>query len=68
MTKLKALYAELPTHPDLYIEELTVDKAAGKVRRVAYIKGEKQRDTGLVNLNEEIEHTLHDGRHVKVGQ
>jgi len=66
LAKLRALHAELATHPDLYIEELTVDKAAGKVHRVVYIRGEKKRDSGLVSLNEEVEHSIPDGRIVKV--
>jgi len=65
LATLKTLWAELATNPDLYIEELTVDKAAGKVHRVAYIRGEKKRDSGLVSLNEEVEHTTADGRKVK---
>jgi len=65
VAKLRALHAELATHPDLYIEELTVDKAAGKVHRVVYIRGEKKRDSGLVSLNEEVEHANADGRIVK---
>jgi hypothetical protein len=65
LAKLRAIYAEIDSHPDVYIEELTVDKAAGKVHRVGYIRGEKKRDSGPVNLNEEVDHTLFDGRVVK---
>jgi len=63
--KLRLLHAELKTHPDAYIEELIVDKAAGKIHRIVYIKGEKKRDSGLVPLNAEIEHKAPDGRLVK---
>jgi hypothetical protein len=63
--KLRLLYGELKTHPEAYIEELTVDKAAGKVQRVVFIKGEKKRDSGLIDLNQEIEHKAPDGRTVK---
>jgi len=63
--KLKAIYAELPTNPDAYIEEITVDKAAGTVHRVVFIKGDKKRDSGVVKVNEEFEHTSADGRKLK---
>jgi hypothetical protein len=68
LAKLRVLYAELQqgSSPDLYVEELTVDKAAGKVRRVVFIRGEQKRDSGLVSLNEEAEHSRMDGRVVKV--
>jgi len=65
LEKLRVLHAELATNPTAYVEELTVDKAAGKARRVVFIHGEKKRDSGLVNLNEEFEHGLADGRTVK---
>jgi len=64
--KLRELYAELSSKPDLYIEEITVDKAAGKVQRIAYIRGEKKRDSGFVSLGEEVEVTKSDGRVIKV--
>jgi len=64
--KLKVIHAEIKTNPDAYIEELTVDKAAGKVRRVVYIKGEMKRDTGLIDLGHEHEICTPDGRKVKV--
>jgi len=63
--KMRGLHAELATNPNAYIEELTVDKAAGKVQRVVFIRGEKKRDSGLVNLNEEFERTKADGRSIK---
>jgi len=66
LARLRVLHGELKTNPDIYVEELTVDKAAGKVHRVVYIRGEKKRDSGLVNLNEEVEHDTADGRTVKV--
>lgn len=65
LAKLKTLVSEIKTNPDTYIEELTVDKAAGKVRRVVFIRGEMKRDSGLVDLNKEFEHKIPDGRTVK---
>jgi len=65
LERLRIIHAELATNPDAYVEELTVDKAAGKVHRVVFIRGEKKRDSGLVNLNEEFEHEIADGRRVK---
>jgi len=64
LAKLKALHADLKSNPDLYIEELTVDKAAGKVHRVVYIRGEKKRDSGLISFDTEVTHTAADGRTV----
>jgi len=64
--KLRALATEVKTNPDAYIEELTVDKAAGKAQRTVYIKGEKKRDSGLVDLNKEFEHKTPDGRTIKM--
>jgi hypothetical protein len=64
--KLRALFGEVKAgKSDAYIEELTVDKAAGKVQRVVYIHGEKKRDSGLIDINTEKEHTLPDGRSCK---
>jgi len=62
LAKLKALHADLKSNPDLYIEELTVDKAGGKVRRVVFIRGEKKRDSGLISFNTEVTHDTADGR------
>jgi len=65
IAKVKALVAEIKTNPDAYIEELTIDKAAGKVKRTVFIKGEKKRDSGLVDVNKEFDHEIPDGRKVK---
>jgi len=65
LVKLRAAVAEIKANPDAYIEELTVDKAAGKVRRAVYLRGEMKRDSGLVDLNKEFEHHCADGRVVK---
>lgn len=65
IAKLEALYAEAATNPSVYVEELTVDKAAGKAQRVVYIHGEKKRDSGLLEIGKEIERPTPDGRMVK---
>jgi len=65
IAKLRLLIEEIKTNPDAYIEELNVDKAAGKIRRAVFIKGEMKRDSGFVELNKEFEHTTPDGRNVK---
>jgi len=65
IAKLRVAFNELKANPDAYIEELTVDKEAQKGRRVVYIKGEKKRDSGLVDLNKEFEHDALDGRKIK---
>jgi len=63
--KLRTLHGELATNPQAYIEEVTIDKEAGKARRVVFIRGEQKRDSGLINLNEEYEHPTADGRTAK---
>jgi len=62
---LRAIAEGLKTNPGGYAEELTVDKAAGKVQRAVYILGEKKRDSGLLDLGKETEHQAVDGRLVK---
>jgi len=65
LARLKALHAEIQTNPSVYEEEITIDKPAGKIHRVVFIRGEKKRDSGLVNLNEDFEHDTADGRNIK---
>jgi len=65
IAKLKALHAEVKTNPSAYEEEIIIDKPAGKVHRMVFIKGEKKRDSGLINLDEEFEHDIADGRVIK---
>jgi len=65
IAKLRLIVSEVKTNPDAYIEELTVDKDAGKVRRAVFIKGEKKVDSGLMDLNKEFEHRTVDGRNIK---
>jgi len=63
--RLQALHAEIQTNPSAYVEDITIDKPNGKFHRVVYIKGEKKRDSGLMNLEEEFEHDIADGRVIK---
>jgi hypothetical protein len=63
--QLRRLAEGVKTNPGGYVEELHVDKAAGKVQRIVYILGEKKKDTGLLDLGKEGETTAMDGRHVK---
>jgi len=65
LARLRALHAEIQTNPSVYEEEITVDKPAGQVHRVVFIRGEKKRDSGLVSLNQDFEHDTADGRIVK---
>jgi len=65
LAKLMAIYAELHSNPSEYQEEITLDKAAGKFHRVVYIHGEVKRDSGLLNVDEEFEHSAPDGRVTK---
>jgi len=65
VARLKAIHAEIQNDPSVYEEEITIDKAAGKIHRVVFIHGEKKRDSGLINLNEEFEHDIADGRMIK---
>jgi len=51
--------------PTAYVEEIKVDKAAGKVQRAVYILGDLKRDSGLIDIGKETEHPSADGRMVK---
>jgi len=63
--QLKQLAAAVQQNPEAYIEELTVNSAAGTFRRIIYILGEKSRDTGVLSFNKEYEHPHADGRTIK---
>jgi len=63
---LRRVAEGVKANPGGYVEELTVDKAAGKVQRAVFILGDKKRDTGLVDVGKEAEHQTADGRTVKV--
>jgi len=63
--QLRKVAEGVKTNPNAYVEELTVDKAAGKVHRVVYILGEKKKDSGPLDIGKETEHQAADGRTVK---
>ena len=51
--KLRALAVEHKANPDIYIEEIKLDKAAGTIQRIVYIKGEVKKDSGVHKLGTE---------------
>jgi hypothetical protein len=63
--QLRKVAEGVKSNPNAYVEELTVDKAAGTVHRVVYILGEKKKDSGSLALDKELDHTAADGRQVK---
>jgi len=63
--QLRRVAEGVKTNPNAYVEEITVDKAAGKVQRVVFILGEKKKDSGLIDIGKESEHPGADGRLVK---
>lgn len=58
-TALRSLWAEHKTNPDIYQEELKVDKAAGTIQRIVYLKGAVQKDSGPVQFNQERDGKAH---------
>jgi len=62
---LKKIGEGVQASPGAYVEELFVDKAAGKVQRSVYILGDKKKDSGLIDLGKETDHPAADGRPVK---
>jgi len=62
---LRALAEGLKTNPGAYVEELKVDKAAGKFQRIVYIMGEKKLDSGLIDLGKDNAQPADDGRPAK---
>jgi len=65
-TRMLTLSTELGTTPNLFVQEVTVDKSAGTVKLLIYIKGELKQDLGPIDLGKEIEHTGVDGRLAKI--
>jgi len=63
--QLRKVAEGVKTNPNAYVEELTVDKAAGTVHRVVYILGEKKKDSGALPIGVDTEHPAADGRSVK---
>jgi len=62
---LRKVAEGVKTNPNAYVEELTVDKAAGTVQRVVYILGEKKKDSGALPIGKEEQHPGADGRLIK---
>jgi len=60
--KMLALSKELANTPNLYIQEIHVDKAAGNASLKVFVKGEIKQDLGPIELGKEVEHTGIDGR------
>lgn len=52
---LEQLAAGLPSNPNIYVEELKVDKAAGTVQRIVYINGKAEKDAGPVKFDTEVD-------------
>lgn len=65
IAKLRQVAAAIKTNPEAYVKELTVDKAAGTVRRVVYINGEKKNDD-TVPIGKDHSGKDSDGRQVTV--
>ena len=63
---LRGLGQKIKADPNAYIEQLTIDVAAGTANRTAFIGGEKKRETN-VKIGQEQDITLADGRSAKVG-
>lgn len=63
--KLRAAVGEVKSDPNAYIEEISVDKAAGVARRTVWFKGEKKRE-GELPFGKEHDGKALDGRPVKV--
>jgi len=61
-TRMLALSAQLGSTENLFVEEITVDKDAGTVKLLVYIRGELKQDLGPIPVGKEIEHTGVDGR------
>jgi len=64
--RMLSLSAEIGTTPNLFVHELTVDKAAGNVHLKVFIKGELKQDLGPIPIGKEVEHTGVDGRPAKI--
>ena len=57
--QLRALAVEHKANPGIYLEEIKLDKAAGTIQRLVYIKGEVKRDSGLHKFGNEHEGAVH---------
>jgi len=52
--------------PSAYMEEYTIDKAAGTIHRCVYINGAKARESPVVKLGTDFDGKTADGRSAKV--
>jgi len=65
-TRMLTLSTELGSTPNVFVEDIAIDKGAGNVRLQVFIKGELKQDLGPVPLGKEVEHTGVDGRPAKI--
>jgi len=57
---VRSVHAEVKANnPDAYVEEIHVDKAANTIHRIAYIKGEKKKDSGILPIDVEFDGRCH---------
>ena len=61
---LRGLGQKVKADPNVYVEQLTIDVAAGTANRTAFVGGEKKRET-TVKIDQEQDVTLADGRAAK---
>lgn len=65
-TKMMTLPEELTKTPNAFVEEIHMDKDAGTIQMVVFIKGEKKYDSGHITIGEETEQKGVDGRLAKI--
>ena len=65
-TRMLTLSTELGTTPNLFIQEINIDKGSNNAHLKVYIKGELKQDLGPITLGQEVEHTAVDGRQAKI--
>jgi hypothetical protein len=63
IAKLKKIAEAVKVNPEAYIEEITVDKAAGTIKRAVYVGGEKKREAEAP-LGKDTKGEATDGRAV----
>jgi hypothetical protein len=64
--KLQKLAEAVKSDPNVYIEEITVNKAARTLKRVVLINGEVRKDSGELKEGQEVDGHSIDGRPAKV--
>jgi len=65
-TRMLNLHKELGSTPNLFVEEISVDKAGGNVSLKVFIKGELKQDLGPIPVGQDVEHTGVDGRQATI--